>query len=689
MASGGSEPPCDAHPPSPAKKPRIEDESPQPVQQPPQGPTWLPSAPSCEADRGGSSCGASIDSGLSDGATSPLERSTTPLASSTALQPDTEMTSRDGTRGEEEGGNEGPEGEEDDLDDLSSLGGLSDMSGHDWKPNMTGKLAWLHRAMSRGEDPRLILLDLLPGGSSIPEEMDTMTLWKVLFNLLSEPPRREKLSHVNTLEDCVSLIKSASNIIVLTGAGVSVSCGIPDFRSKDGVYARLAVDFPDLPDPQAMFDIHYFRKDPRPFFKFAREIYPGQFQPSPCHRFIRCLEEHQSLLRNYTQNIDTLEQVAGIKNVIQCHGSFATASCMVCRLKVDAEVIRNDIFDQNIPLCENCPKPDLQDIFKEKDAVKPVDTKVKEDESDNADAEVPGSSKSDVNEELADSAEGSSSDPTSDPSTSSDVRTFSSPERSPFTNVPVMKPDIVFFGEGLSDDFHHAITRDKSSCDLLIVIGSSLKVRPVALIPSSLPPEVPQILINREPLPHCTFDVELLGDCDAVVNQICRMLGDGWNSPVHAPILSQHTGVPKDILPSEKEPKILESQHCLGESSLTTTTDILTTNESESSSSCNLSKEVPTESKELTEQQASTKDDSKDDLEEDWKPRPSLADHIPSGHYIFLPPARYVFSGAEVLMDSSDEEDLESLPDDEDNEGAENPTGKSTVSTEIVEPPSN
>ena len=47
------------------------------------------------------------------------------------------------------------------------------------------------------------------------------------------------------------------------------------------------MDFPDLPDPQAMFDIQYFKKDPRPFFKFAREIYPGQFQPSPCHKFIR------------------------------------------------------------------------------------------------------------------------------------------------------------------------------------------------------------------------------------------------------------------------------------------------------------------------------------------------------------------------------------------------------------------
>jgi len=173
--------------------------------------------------------------------------------------------------------------------------------------------------------------------------------------------QREKLKDFNTIEQCVDLISNSKNIIVLTGAGCSVSCGIPDFRSRDGVYARLRVDFPDLPDPQAMFDIFYFDHDPRPFFKFAKEIYPGQFRPSLSHMFIKKLEENQKLLRNYTQNIDTLEMTAGIKNVIQCHGSFATATCTTCKLQVDADHIREKILNQEIPYCEVCKMNEKQE----------------------------------------------------------------------------------------------------------------------------------------------------------------------------------------------------------------------------------------------------------------------------------------------------------------------------------------
>merc|ERR1719414_1859463 len=195
-----------------------------------------------------------------------------------------------------------------------------------------------------------------------PNQQDYESIWKIMLQqMLSED--RKKLTNVNTLQDVVELIRKSNKIIILTGAGVSVSCGIPDFRSKDGVYARLAVDFPDLPDPQAMFDIQYFRKDPRPFFKFAKEIYPGQFSPSPCHKFISCLERSGKLLRNYTQNIDTLEQVAGISKVVQCHGSFATASCTKCKSKLSAEHVRSDIMNQRIPVCPLCPSPDLEAIL--------------------------------------------------------------------------------------------------------------------------------------------------------------------------------------------------------------------------------------------------------------------------------------------------------------------------------------
>lgn len=52
------------------------------------------------------------------------------------------------------------------------------------------------------------------------------------------------------------------------------------------------------------------------------------------------------MLRNYTQNIDALEQQAGIKKVIECHGSFSKASCMICKTAVDAEDIKDDIMKQ-------------------------------------------------------------------------------------------------------------------------------------------------------------------------------------------------------------------------------------------------------------------------------------------------------------------------------------------------------
>ena len=321
-------------------------------------------------------------------------------------------------------------------------------------PDAPGPLGWVQRQVMSGANPRDVLSRLIPTSVYIPPDIDDFTLWKLVVQILSKPSRN-KLPDINTIDDVINLLQTCSKIMVITGAGVSVSCGIPDFRSQHGIYARLAVDFPDLPNSQVMFDINFFRKNPLPFFKFAKEIYPGQFQPSLTHRFIALLESRDQLLRTYTQNIDTLEQEAGLTRVVQCHGSFATASCTNCKYQVDCEAIRLDIMNQVVPKCPRC-SADSSDAF------------------------------------------------------------------------AVMKPDIVFFGEGLPDAFYDTLKSDKDVVDLLIVIGSSMKVQPVAMIPNMLPAKVPQLLINREPLPHLNFDVELLGNCDDIVEHLLSRLGDGW-----------------------------------------------------------------------------------------------------------------------------------------------------------------
>eukprot|EP00906_Rhabdomonas_costata_P026895 RCo038284 len=131
-----------------------------------------------------------------------------------------------------------------------------------------------------------------------------------------------------TLEEVARLLSSgkAKNIIVMTGAGISVSAGIPDFRSPGtGLYAQL--EKYDLPHPTSVFELNYFRQHPEPFYILAKEMWPGNFDPTDAHLFIKLLEQKGVLRRNYTQNIDCLERAAKINPelLMECHGTFATA----------------------------------------------------------------------------------------------------------------------------------------------------------------------------------------------------------------------------------------------------------------------------------------------------------------------------------------------------------------------------
>ena len=80
------------------------------------------------------------------------------------------------------------------------------------------------------------------------------------------------------------------NIIVLTGAGISTSAGIPDFRTKGtGLYDNLKEY--NLPYAEAVFDISYFVSKPQAFYTLSKEIMPGRYSPTLTHHFIKYLDE--------------------------------------------------------------------------------------------------------------------------------------------------------------------------------------------------------------------------------------------------------------------------------------------------------------------------------------------------------------------------------------------------------------
>ncbi|XP_054262883.1 NAD-dependent protein deacetylase sirtuin-3, mitochondrial-like [Macrosteles quadrilineatus] len=169
-----------------------------------------------------------------------------------------------------------------------------------------------------------------------------------------------------TLPDIVHKIKHDSkNILVMAGAGLSTPSGIPDFRSPDsGLYSQLQKY--KLPYPEAIFDLHFYNQNPKPFLDLAKAIYPGagNIKPNIGHYFVRLLEEKGKLLRMYTQNIDGLERLAGLNNdnLVEAHGSFSTASCIRCYAKQDSEIVRKAIMAGEEPRCEECKglvKPDI------------------------------------------------------------------------------------------------------------------------------------------------------------------------------------------------------------------------------------------------------------------------------------------------------------------------------------------
>jgi len=144
---------------------------------------------------------------------------------------------------------------------------------------------------------------------------------------------------------------------VLTGAGVSVPSGIPDFRTPEtGMWANV--------DPIEVAHIDVFERDPARFWSYYRPRFHalGDKEPNGAHEALAELERRGLIGGVITQNIDRLHRAAGSDNVIEVHGSIETSSCRECGESYGVDRV-DDLFDENgVAICAGCGggvKPDV------------------------------------------------------------------------------------------------------------------------------------------------------------------------------------------------------------------------------------------------------------------------------------------------------------------------------------------
>jgi len=154
------------------------------------------------------------------------------------------------------------------------------------------------------------------------------------------------------LDRAADLISENGRVVVLTGAGISVESGIPDFRSPGGLWTR----FP----PQEYATLSAFRRNPGRVWEMLAEMdaLVDAAQPNPAHRAVARLEGAGIVDGVITQNIDALHQTAGSRRVVEFHGSHSTLSCLAC----GGRYTRAEARARGVPPacdCRSLLKPDV------------------------------------------------------------------------------------------------------------------------------------------------------------------------------------------------------------------------------------------------------------------------------------------------------------------------------------------
>jgi NAD-dependent deacetylase len=159
------------------------------------------------------------------------------------------------------------------------------------------------------------------------------------------------------VERLAELIRGSGSTVALTGAGVSVPSGIPDFRTPEtGLWANV--------DPMEVAHIDVFERDPARFWSYYRPRFQslGDKRPNAAHEALAELEQRGLIEGVITQNIDRLHGAAGSENVIEVHGSIATSSCRACGDSYGIDAVDSLFNGHGVAICASCDGPVKPDV---------------------------------------------------------------------------------------------------------------------------------------------------------------------------------------------------------------------------------------------------------------------------------------------------------------------------------------
>ena len=159
------------------------------------------------------------------------------------------------------------------------------------------------------------------------------------------------------VEALAELLRGARSAVALTGAGVSVPSGIPDFRSPGtGLWEKV--------DPMEVAHISVFERDPARFWRYYRPRFQtlADVRPNAAHAALAELERCGLLSGVITQNIDRLHRAAGSREVIEVHGSIETSSCRECGTSFELERVEALFDAAGVAICGECGGPVKPDV---------------------------------------------------------------------------------------------------------------------------------------------------------------------------------------------------------------------------------------------------------------------------------------------------------------------------------------